>query len=37
MSGTTDEIKGRVKEGAGVLTGNEGVKPKDAWTKPLVR
>jgi uncharacterized protein YjbJ (UPF0337 family) len=26
MSGTTDEIKGRVKEAAGVLTGNERLK-----------
>jgi uncharacterized protein YjbJ (UPF0337 family) len=26
MSGTTDEIKGRVKEAGGVLTGNERLK-----------
>jgi uncharacterized protein YjbJ (UPF0337 family) len=26
MSGATDEIKGRVKEAAGVVTGNERLK-----------
>ena len=28
MSGKTDEVKGRIKEAAGVLTGNEKLRAK---------
>ena len=37
MSGTTDKIKGRVKEAVGVVTGNRPLKARDGWTRPPAR
>jgi uncharacterized protein YjbJ (UPF0337 family) len=33
MSGTTDKIKGRVKEAIDVLTNDNGLKAKKSWIK----
>ena len=37
MSGKTDVVKGRIKEAAGVLTGNDGCARKERPTKRLAR
>jgi uncharacterized protein YjbJ (UPF0337 family) len=33
MSGKAEEIKGRVKESVGILTGNEKLKTLVEWTR----
>ena len=38
MSGTSDKIKGRVKEAVGVLTDDQASKERrESWTKPPAR
>ena len=33
MSGKMDQVKGRIKEAAGVLTDDESLKQGGSWTK----